>query len=121
MKRIGLITLGVFVLILFASCSANDPSYRAFVWEDSNGDGRQAEDEEPISGVVIQIINQSNGLLWMRSITDADGFTFPFKAGTTCGEYTLQINVPDEYWPTTPVIQIPQNCETVNFGLKEFP
>ena len=57
----------------------------------------------------------------MRSITDADGFTFPFKAGTTCGEYTLQINVPDEYWPTTPVIQIPQNCETVKFGLKEFP
>ena len=121
MYRRGLLIVGILVLCLSTACVAGEPSYTAHVWEDVDGNGVQGNDELPIDGVVIQIVNQANGLLWMRPITDADGNTFPFKAGDSCGQYTILVSVPDGYWPTTPVMVNSQSCEEAQFGLKSIP
>jgi hypothetical protein len=121
MKRIGLLIACVILLTLIAACSAGEPSYSAHVWEDLDGDGMEGEEEPALEGIVVQIINQSSGLLWMRTETDQEGNTFPFRAGGSCGQYAVYINVPEGYWPTTPVVTAPPSCETVKFGLKEGP
>ena len=121
MHRMGILIVILILFCLVTACVSREPSYTARVWEDIDGNGVQGPDELPMDGVVIQIVNQSNGLLWMRSITDTDGNTFPFKAGDTCGQYSLLLVVPEGYWPTTPVMVNPSNCETVEFGLKNYP
>ena len=121
MYRIILLTTSVLLLCLATACAVGEPSYIAHVWEDADGDGVQGTDEMPMNGIIVQIVDQSNGLLWMRSVTDADGNTFPFKAGDTCGQYDIYLNVPDGYWPTTPVVVNTPNCETAQFGLKAYP
>ena len=121
MNRTGVLIIGILILFLATACESSEPSYTAYVWEDADGDGRQGEDEEPLAGVVLQIIDLANGYLWNRPITDADGNTFPFRAGETCGQYAIYLSVPDGYWPTTPVVVNTPNCETARFGLKEFP
>jgi hypothetical protein len=121
MHRYVLLITSILLLCLAAACAASQPSYTAHVWEDADGDGNQSEEEKPMEGIVIQIIDQSNGHLWMRPITDSEGNTFPFKAGDTCGQYDIYLNVPDGYWPTTPVVVNTPNCGTAHFGLKKFP
>ena len=121
MYRIGIMILSLLILFLATACEASEPSYTAHVWEDADGNGRQGEDEKPMDEIVVQIVNQANGFLWNRSLTDADGNTFPFRAGDTCGQYTIYLSVPEGYWPTTPVVVNTPNCETAQFGLKEYP
>lgn len=121
MMRRKILIASLMFICLITACVSGEPSYTAHVWEDVDGNGVQGPDELPMEGIVIQIVNQSSGLLWMRPITDADGNTFPFKAGDTCGQYSLLISVPDGYWPTTPIIVNPQDCSTAQFGLKVFP
>ena len=119
-KFVFLLT-SVILLCLATACAASQPSYTAHVWEDADGDGRQGEDERPMGGIVVQIVDQTNGHLWMRPVTDAEGNTFPFKAGDTCGQYDIYLNVPDGYWPTTPIVVNTQNCESAQFGLRAYP
>ena len=121
MSRKGLLVIVLLLMSFTAACGTGEPSYTAYVWEDEDGDGRQGEDEEPMAGIVLQIIDLTNGYLWNRPITDADGNTFPFRAGDTCGQYAIYLSVPDGYWPTTPVLVYTPNCETARFGLKEYP
>jgi hypothetical protein len=121
MLRRKLLIVNLIFAFLITACVSGEPSYTAHVWEDMDGNGVQGPDELPMDGIVIQIVNQSNGLLWMRPITDEDGNTFPFKAGDTCGQYSLILNVPDGYWPTTPIIVNPKDCSAAQFGLKVFP
>jgi hypothetical protein len=116
-----LLAIGLLVLFLIAACGTGEPSYTAYVWEDVDGDGRQGSEEEPMGGIVVQIVDLANGHLWMRPVTDADGNTFPFRAGDTCGEYAIILSVPDGYWPTTPVVVNTPNCGTAHFGLKKYP
>ena len=121
MFRIILLVMVVIMICLTAACASVEPSYQAFVWEDVNGDGDQGPDEEALAGITVQIVDQSNGLLWKRPKTDDQGYTFPFTAGDTCGQYGIQLVVPEDYWPSTPVIAYPQNCEIVEFGLNPYP
>lgn len=121
MYRIGLLTISIFLLCLGSACAGGTPTYTAHVWEDIDGDGREGEDEKPLAGFVVQIINLENGYLWNRPVTDKDGNTFPFRAGDTCGQYAIYLSVPDGYWPTTPIVVNTPNCETAKFGLKEYP
>lgn len=121
MLKIGLLIISVVLLCFATACGTGEPSYTAYVWEDTDGDGRQGEDEKPMAGIVLQIIDTANGYLWNRPVTDADGNTFPFRAGDTCGQYAIYLSVPDGYWPTTPVMANTPNCEIARFGLKEFP
>ena len=121
MKTREFLITSLLVLILVTACSPREPSYTAYVWEDEDGDGRQGEEEQPMDGIVVQIVDLANGHLWMRPVTDADGDTFPFKAGDTCGQYAIILSVPDGYWPTTPVVVNTTNCGTAHFGLKKFP
>ena len=121
MKRNRLLILNVIILCLLAACSAGEPSFTAHVWEDVDGDGRQGEEERPMQGIVVQIVDQTNGHLWNRPVTDSDGNTFPFKAGDTCGQYAMILSVPDGYWPTTPVVVNTPNCGMAHFGLKKYP
>lgn len=121
MYRIGFVITSVLLLCLATACVAGEPSYNAHVWVDIDGDGVQGTDEMPMAGIIVQIVDQSNGLLWMRPVTDSDGNTFPFKAGDSCGQYDIYLSVPDGYWPTTPIVVNTPNCETAQFGLKEYP
>ncbi|UCD41092.1 MAG: hypothetical protein JSV69_10945 [Chloroflexota bacterium] len=121
MDRKVLLIAGILLLCLATACRASEPSYSAHVWEDVDGDGRQGEEEQPLEGIVVQIVDLANSHLWMRPMTDAEGNTFPFKAGDTCGQYALILNVPDGYWPTTPVVVNTPNCGTAHFGLKVYP
>jgi hypothetical protein len=121
MYRIGVLILTILVLFIATACGASEPSYTAHVWEDADGDGREGEEEKPLAGIVLQIIDLKNGYLWNRPVTDKDGNTFPFRAGDTCGQYAIYLSVPDGYWPTTPVMVNTPNCEIARFGLKEFP
>jgi len=121
MYRKGLLITSVLLLCLATACVAGEPSYNAHVWEDIDGDGVQGTDEMPMAGIIVQIVDQSNGLLWMRPVTDSDGNTIPFKAGDSCGQYDIYLSVPDGYWPTTPIVVNSSNCETAQFGLKEYP
>ena len=121
MKRKCLLILSLMLIIMLSACGAGEPTYVAHVWEDVDGDGRQGEEEQPLEGIMVQIVDLANGHLWMRPVTDAEGNTFPFKAGDTCGQYALILNVPDGYWPTTPVVVNTPNCGTAHFGLKVYP
>lgn len=122
MYRIGLLITSVLLLCLATFCGlAGNPSYTAHVWEDSDGDGKLGKDEKPMAGIVVQIVDPSNGILWMRPVTDSDGNTFPFSAGGSCGQYDIYLSVPDGYWPTTPIVVNTPNCETAQFGLKPYP
>lgn len=121
MYRKGLLITSVLLLCLATACVAGEPAYKAHVWEDADGDGVEGKDELPMAGITVQIVDQSNGLLWMRPVTDSDGNTFPFKAGDSCGQYDIYLSVPDGYWPTTPIVVNSPNCETAQFGLKEYP
>lgn len=121
MSRRGLLIIVFFLFTFLSACGLGEPSYTAHVWEDEDGDGRQGREENPMAGVVVQIFDQSKGHLWMRPVTDADGNTFPFKAGDTCGQYAMIVSVPDGYWPTTPVVVNTPNCGTAHFGLKKYP
>ena len=121
MSRLGLMIICVLLLCLVTACGVGEPSYTAYVWEDADGDGRQGPDETPMAGIVVQIVDASNGLLWMRPVTDSDGNTFPFSAGDSCGQYDIYLSVPDDYWPTTPIVVHTQNCEIARFGLKPYP
>jgi hypothetical protein len=121
MSRTGLLIIVFFLFTFLSACGLGEPSYTAHVWEDSDGDGRQGDEEQPLEGIVIQIVDQVNGHLWMRPVTDEEGNSFPFKAGDTCGQYALIVSVPDGYWPTTPVVVNTPNCGTAHFGLKKYP
>jgi hypothetical protein len=122
MRRIGLLTKSVLLLLCFAtSCRVSDSSYSAHVWEDSNGNGKQDANENPMVGIGIQIVDPSNGLLWERSITDSDGNIYSFSPGGNCGQYDIYLSVPDGYWPTTPVVVNTPKCETAQFGLRPYP
>lgn len=116
-----LLIASVLLICLITACGASQPSYTAHVWKDVDGDGRQGADERPMAGIVVQIVDLANGYLWMRPVTDAEGNTFPFRAGDTCGQYAIILSVPDGYWPTTPVVVNTTNCGTAHFGLKKFP
>lgn len=121
MYRKGLLFTSILLLCLATACIAGEPSYSAHVWEDIDGDGNQGEDEMPMAGIIVQIVDQSNGILWMRPVTDADGNTFPFKAGDSCGQYDIYLSVPEGYWPTTPIVVNNPNCAIAQFALKEYP
>ncbi len=122
MRRIGwLITNVLLLLCLAVSCTVSDSSYSAHVWQDLDGDGKQGTNEIPMAGIVIQIVSPSNGLLWERSRTDSDGNIYSFSAGGSCGQYDIYLNIPDGYWPTTPVVVNTPNCETAQFGLEPYP
>jgi hypothetical protein len=121
MMRRKILIISLIFICLVTACVSGEPSYTAHVWEDVDGNGVQGPEELPMDGIVIQIVNKSNGLLWMRPITDDEGNTFPFKAGDTCGQYSLLLSVPDGYWPTTPIIVNPQDCGEAQFGLKVYP
>jgi hypothetical protein len=54
-------------------------------------------------------------------VKDADGNTFPFKAGDSCGQYDIYLSVPEGDWPTTPIVVNNPNCAIALFGLKEYP
>ena len=116
-----LFLLGILFLSGFlASCTAaHDGSYAAHVWLDSNQNGKQDQNEKPLTGVVIQIVNPSTGDLWTRSVTDDKGDIYLFSAGGTCGQYNLYLSVPEGYWPTTPVVANTPHCETAQFGLRQ--
>ena len=58
MSRIGLIVVILMLVGIATACGTGEPSYTAYVWEDKDGDGRQGEDEEPIAGIVLQIIDK---------------------------------------------------------------
>jgi hypothetical protein len=110
------------LLCLAVSCgTVSDSSYSAHVWEDLDADGEQDAGEAPMAGVVIQIVNPSNGLLWERSVTDSDGNISSFSAGGTCGDYNIYLSVPDGYLPTTPVLRNTPRCEVAEFGLHPYP
>jgi hypothetical protein len=122
MNRIGFLIFTMLLLLIAAACSfASESSYSTLVWEDLDGDGKQGADENPMSGVIVQIVDSSNGLLWQRAVTDSDGNIFPFTPGVGCEQYDIYLSVPDEYWPTTPVIVNTTNCATAKFGLKPYP
>ena len=121
MNRKWFLMLSVLLLTFLSACGTGEPSYTAHVWEDADGDGRQGAEESPMDNVVVQIVDLANGHLWIRPVTDADGNTFPFRAGDTCGQYAIILSVPDGYWPTTPVVVNTTNCGTAHFGLKKFP
>jgi len=121
MLRTGMLITIILLFGLITACVSSEPTYVAHVWEDVDGNGVQGDDEQPLGEIVVQIVNQSNGLLWMRPVTDADGNTFPLKAGDTCGQYSILLNVPEGYWPTTPIMVNPSTCETVRFGLRAYP
>ncbi len=121
MKKKWWLLTSFLVVCITAACSSGEPTYTAHVWEDADGDGVQGSEEQPMEGVVIQIVDQTHGLLWMNPVTDADGNSFPFKAGDTCGQYSMILVVLDGYWPTTPVVVNTPNCGTAHFGLKEYP
>ena len=122
MYRIGLLTITILLLCLSSACSiASDSSYSTLIWEDLDGDGKQGEDENPMPGVVVQIVNSSNGLLWQRTVTDSDGNIFPFSPDDSCEQYDIYLSVPDDYWPTTPIVVNTPNCATAKFGLRPYP
>jgi hypothetical protein len=121
MSRRELLIIGFFLIMFLSACGAGEPVYVAHVWEDVDGDGRQGEEERSMQGIIVQIVDQTNGLLWKRPVTDSEGNTFPFKAGDTCGQYAMILSVPDDYWPTTPVVVDIPNCGTAHFGLKKYP
>jgi SdrD B-like domain len=99
----------------------HDATYAAHVWLDINGNGQEDSNEMPFSGVIIQIVDRSNGLLWQRSMTDDAGNINAFSAGGKCGAYDIYLSVPEGYWPTTKVKINTPKCETANFGLRPYP
>jgi hypothetical protein len=121
MSRTRLLILSILLITFLSACGTGEPTYTAHVWEDADGDGVEGSEEQPMEGIFVQIVDQANGHLWMRPVTDADGNTFPFKAGDTCGQFVIILSVPDGYWPTTPVVVNTPNCGTAHFGLKEYP
>jgi hypothetical protein len=122
-RRVAWITI-VFLLtsLITSACNvAHDVTYSAHVWEDLDQDGQEDPGEKPLAGIVIQIVDPSNGLLWQRSITDSNGNIAAFSAGGTCGQYNIYISIPDDYWPTTQVVINTPKCEKVRFGLRLLP
>lgn len=99
-----------------------DCLFRAYVWEDSDGNGRQTTGEPPMAGVVIQIVDPSMGYLQERSETRSGGGYSSFFAGCDCGqcEYDAYLSVPGGYWPTTPVV-VNIESGSAQFGLRLCP
>lgn len=67
-----------------------DPTYSVGnqVWFDADGDGLRGDTEAPISGVVVQLLDDA-GVLIAETTTDADGLYL--FTGLDAGDYTVKI------------------------------
>ena len=124
MKRLPNYIIGlVFLLSMIVTSCINrgDANLTIHVWEDINSNQIQDSGEINLQGIDIQILSTSNYTLWNRSITNMEGMVNEFAAGASCDEFLVVISVPNEYWPTTPVLREKNNCEVVEFGLRPYP
>ena len=95
----------LLISCMAVSCSvpAADSYCAAQVWEELNGNGIQDSDEKPMAGVVIELVSHSDGKLWLRLVSDSEG-KVSARCPDGCGQYDIYVSVPDDYWPTTPVV-----------------
>jgi hypothetical protein len=113
----------VFLLFVITTSCRNigDANITVHVWEDINDNTIQDSGEINLQGIDVQILSSSNYTLWNRSTTNIDGIVKEFAAGASCDEFLVVISVPNEYWPTTPVLREFHNCEVAEFGLRPYP
>jgi hypothetical protein len=125
MKRLpNYINFGlVFLLsVIITSCkNIGDASITVHVWEDTNSNQIQDSGEINLQGINIQILSSSNYTLWNRSTTNIEGTVNEFAPGASCDEFLVVISVPNQYWPTTPILREIHNCEVAEFGLRPYP
>ncbi len=70
-----------------------------FVWEDKNANGKQDADEPGISGVTVELYNQTSTTL-LASTTTTVGGLYSFT-GLTDGSYTVKFVTPAGFQPTS--------------------
>jgi len=110
-RRNSLILIAViFAFLLIAGCQhnsspMNDDSndkvellqgaeFGDFVWDDTNMNGMQSDNEPGIEGITISLFNCDDSLL-ATSTTDANGFYL--FSGLDAGDYVVGFALPDDY------------------------
>lgn len=89
-----MLTLAVSLsLSPFAITEMSTGSISGMVWEDADVNGLRGENESPLSGVTVQILNQRDGSLIGSTTTDASGL-YQF-ANLPSGYYTIIVIAPD--------------------------
>ncbi len=104
---------------------AHDAGANIKVWLDSNGDGKQNNNEPFLPNVCVwagyasmfQTLDAWKGICKNQYfMTDSGGTWSEFFAGGSCAEIYNAINPPEDYFPTTPTIV---NGCSAEFGLSQ--
>ncbi|MEZ4672529.1 MAG: SdrD B-like domain-containing protein [Anaerolineae bacterium] len=123
---VGLFIVGITLLRpaiddVFKSASSSDCGWRgeAYVWNDSNRDGKPDEDEAPLPNVSILVDDvQNNQVKVETGVTDTDGKTTLriFTAGCPETSFEVYVEPIENYCATTPE-RISISQPRYNFGL----
>ena len=70
-----------------------------YVWEDTNGNGIQDENEPGIAGVIINLLDSDQNVIATKLSNSRGGYTF---TGLPDGEYAVEFVLPDGYVFSTP-------------------
>jgi uncharacterized repeat protein (TIGR01451 family) len=73
-----------------------------FVWQDSNGDGRQTGGEPGVAGVTVRLLNSLDVVVATTSTNGAGAYGF---GGLAAGTYRVEVVIPGGGWQASPVDQ----------------